>query len=197
MMQLLPYEEGDKDLPRKQRLYWQLFIHERFAAIALGLPPVLMACGYPQPDVTLPTYIQTGFGSLCRLFSILDNDFMHYWTKYQGSSEKMGIMFWNPEPRHGEITASWIERKHQELDAHERSQHPNDIDILHSVEDDRDSYSGASNKTMDPHTLMAIGCFTHAPEQQPALNSPPGHVFDFSCTRRGHPAAGSCWSIGE
>lgn len=156
MMQLLPYEEGGQDLPRKQRLYWQLFIHERFAAIALGLPPVLTTCGYPQPDVTLPTYIQTGFGSLCRLFSILDNDFMHYWTQYQGSSEKMGIMFWNPEPRHGEITASWIERKHQELDAHERSQHLNDVDILHSVENDRDSYSSESPEDTGPSWSTSV-----------------------------------------
>ncbi|KAL5603992.1 hypothetical protein FOVSG1_006742 [Fusarium oxysporum f. sp. vasinfectum] len=150
MMQLLPYEEGDEDLPRKQRLYWQLFIHERFAAIALGLPPVLTVCGYPQPDVALPTYIQTGFGRLCRLFSIMDNDFMRYWTKYQGSSEKMGITFWNPEPRDDEMTASWIERKHQELDADERSQHQNDANILHSVENDRDSYSSSSPEDTEP-----------------------------------------------
>jgi hypothetical protein len=150
MMQLLPYEEGDEDLPRKQRLYWQLFIHERFAAIALGLPPVLTACGYPRPDTILPTYIQTGFGRLCRLFGIMDNDFMRYWMKYQGSSEKMGITFWNPEPRDDEMTASWIEQKHQELDADERSQHRNDVNILHTVENDGDSFSSASPEDTGP-----------------------------------------------
>ncbi|KAM0541487.1 hypothetical protein ACHAPJ_013222 [Fusarium lateritium] len=150
MMQLLPYEDGDEDLPRKQRLYWQLFIHERFSAIALGLPPVLTACEYPQPDMVLPTYIQTGFGRLCRLFSTMDSDFMRYWMKYQGSSEKMGIRLWNPEPRNDEMTASWIEQKHQELDSDEHRQYLDGDDTMHNVEHAGNSFNSASPEDAGP-----------------------------------------------
>lgn len=127
MMQLIPYEENDKEFVRKQRLYWQLFIHERFVCITMGLPPTLTQCAYPSPDSSMETDIHAGFQSLCRLFSIMDGDFMRYWTQYQGTPGKMGTAFWNPDHRHHEITAAWIERKHQELDRDEFNQQRSDL----------------------------------------------------------------------
>ena len=127
MMQLISYDENDKEFVRKQRLYWQLFIHERFVCITMGLPPTLTHCAFPCPDSSMAPDIHAGFQSLCRLFSIMDGDFMRYWTQYQGTPGKMGTAFWNPDQRQHEITAAWIERKHQELDRDESNQQQSDL----------------------------------------------------------------------
>lgn len=132
MMQLIPHDENDKEFVRKQRLYWQLFIHERFVCITLGLPPTLTQCAFPCPDSSMAPDIHAGFQSLCRLFSIMDGDFMRYWTQYQGTPGKMGTAFWNPDHRQHEITAAWIERKHQELDRDEFNQRQSDLHMSRS-----------------------------------------------------------------
>ncbi|CAI6341579.1 unnamed protein product [Periconia digitata] len=86
---------------RRQRLYWQAFIHERFVAILdyrdAILPPLETL---PEDDSTIPIQIHEGFNQIIKLFRLLDGDFLKNWLGSQG----------------GRVTSTWIEAKSRELE---------------------------------------------------------------------------------
>jgi hypothetical protein len=107
-IQLLRVENQDimSGLPlheraRRQRLYWQAFIHERFVAILdyrqAILPPLDTL---PEDDPTIPISVHEGFIQIIKLFRLVDPEFLRNWL---GS--------------HGKVTCDWIEAKSRELEA--------------------------------------------------------------------------------
>ncbi|KAF1954003.1 hypothetical protein CC80DRAFT_506834 [Byssothecium circinans] len=99
MAPLPPHERS-----RRQRLYWQAFIHERFVAILdyrnAILPPL---DNLPEDDPTIPLQIHEGFNQIIKLFSLLDRDFLKNWLGSQG----------------GRVTSTWIEAKSRQLEGDE------------------------------------------------------------------------------
>jgi hypothetical protein len=94
--QLSPSERS-----RRQRLYWQAYIHERFLAILdyrrAILPPLYTL---PEDDPTLPIQIHEGFNQIIKLFRMLDTEFLDSWLGSQG----------------GSVTSTWVEAKSRELE---------------------------------------------------------------------------------
>ncbi|KAF3016307.1 hypothetical protein E8E15_003424 [Penicillium rubens] len=85
---------------RRQRLYWQCFIHERFMSIVnfspVTLPPHSQ---YPEEDTFVGADIQQGWTQVIKTFCMLDASFIGLWIGDRT-----------------QVTASWVERKHRELD---------------------------------------------------------------------------------
>ncbi|KAL6851259.1 hypothetical protein ACO1O0_008387 [Amphichorda felina] len=100
-----------REIARRQRLYWECFIHERFVNIMSGCPSVLppLSTGPPIPDPSIPPYVDLGFRRLLLLFAIMDDSFLSHWNAQQDPGLHV------PEP----MTAQWIEHKQAELDRHE------------------------------------------------------------------------------
>ncbi|RAR06043.1 c6 transcription [Stemphylium lycopersici] len=94
--QLLPPERS-----RRQRLYWQAYIHERFLAI-LDYRRAILTPLYtlPEDDPTLPIQVHEGFNQIIKLFRLLDNEFLNSWLDSQGAS----------------VTSTWVEEKSRELE---------------------------------------------------------------------------------
>lgn len=101
MAQLPPPERS-----RRQRLYWQAYIHERFVAVLdyrhAILPPLEKL---PEDDPTIPIQVHEGFNQIIKLFSLLDPEFLQNWLGSQG----------------GSVTSSWIEAKSRELEGDEET----------------------------------------------------------------------------
>ncbi|KAL8369481.1 hypothetical protein RB595_000005 [Gaeumannomyces hyphopodioides] len=91
---------------RRVRMYWEVFIHERFLTIVAYLPPSLppLPLGATlralREDQSVPAHINAGFSSLIEMFTIIDADFMRNWL----GPDKSGI------------TPEWIEAKRSQLD---------------------------------------------------------------------------------
>ena len=102
---------GRREIARRQRLYWECFIHERFVNIMSGCPSVLrpLSTGPPVPDPSIPRYVDLGFRHLLSLFAVMDESFLSHWN----AQNDPGVPV--PEP----MTAQWIENKQAELDRHE------------------------------------------------------------------------------
>ncbi|PSN65592.1 hypothetical protein BS50DRAFT_601912 [Corynespora cassiicola Philippines] len=84
---------------RRQRLYWQAYIHERFLAVLdyrLAILPPLDSL--PEDDPTIPLQVHEGFIQIIKLFRLLDPDFLKNWS--QGSN----------------VTSAWVEEKSRELE---------------------------------------------------------------------------------
>ncbi|KAM0331501.1 hypothetical protein ACHAQA_003178 [Verticillium albo-atrum] len=90
-----------------QRLYWEVYIHERFLTIASGFPSILppLKTGVPLRDPIIPAHIQFGFDRITQLFIILDDVFLSHWDGRDDMATK--------------ITIDWIESKQVQLDQHE------------------------------------------------------------------------------
>lgn len=103
MATLPPHERS-----RRQRLYWQAFIHERFVAIIdyrhAILPPL---DSLPENDPTIPISIHEGFNQIIKLFQLLDQEFLRNWLGSQGK---------------GNVTCDWVEAKSKELEGEEESE---------------------------------------------------------------------------
>jgi hypothetical protein len=85
---------------RRQRLYWEAFVHERFLAILDYRSAVLQPLkNLPEDDPSIPLSVQEGFNEIIKLFKLLDQDFLQNWNESRGS-----------------ITPAWIEKKSKELD---------------------------------------------------------------------------------
>lgn len=88
---------------RRQRLYWQCFIHERFMSIVYFSPVTLPPhAQYPEEDTTTASVsagIQQGWTQVIKTFCMLDASFISLWIGDRS-----------------QVTASWVERKHRELD---------------------------------------------------------------------------------
>lgn len=86
---------------RRQRLYWQAYIHERFMAILdyrrAILPPLYTL---PEDDPTIPLQVHEGFNQIIKLFRMLDTDFLGSWLDSHG----------------GAVTSTWVEAKSRELE---------------------------------------------------------------------------------
>lgn len=88
---------------RRQRLYWQAYIHERFLAIldyrqAIMLPLYTL----PEDDPTIPVQVHEGFNQIIKLFRLLDTEFLSSWLGAAGQT--------------GPVTSTWVEAKSRELE---------------------------------------------------------------------------------
>ncbi|KAB5542807.1 hypothetical protein GE09DRAFT_226859 [Coniochaeta sp. 2T2.1] len=119
MIQMLEVQDrkesrgNDVDVARYQRMYWELFIHERFTTILMSYPSILPPLRSPLPlaDPTISPHVNVGFTRLIRLFLILDDDFLRHWIAQNYEEE-------DAKP---EMTISWIEHKQQQLDDDEHT----------------------------------------------------------------------------
>jgi hypothetical protein len=88
---------------RRQRLYWQAYVHERFIAILdyrhAILPPLYTL---PEEDATISTQVHDGFIQIIKLFRLLDTEFISSWLGVQNAP--------------GKITSTWVEAKSRELE---------------------------------------------------------------------------------
>ncbi|KAI6844079.1 hypothetical protein KC340_g785 [Hortaea werneckii] len=99
-MLMLPFTERSQ----RQRLYWTVFIHERFYAIACHRPALLRPLDtLPEPDGTIPIDINTGFIQIIRLFLHIDDDMLSKWFATFDSEQHVDL--------------TWIVDKHQQIDA--------------------------------------------------------------------------------
>ncbi|KAF1356119.1 hypothetical protein BDV97DRAFT_374009 [Delphinella strobiligena] len=100
VMRTLPLHER----ARRQRLYCEAFVHERYLAIANNRPIVLPPLQHlPELDPSLPTGIHEGFNQIISLFSLIDNDFVMNWLgSHTGSTT---------------VTSTWVEDKQKQIDA--------------------------------------------------------------------------------
>ncbi|KAF2458710.1 hypothetical protein BDY21DRAFT_341101 [Lineolata rhizophorae] len=85
---------------RRQRLYWEAFVHERFLAIADFRPCVLSPLWeMPEFDPSLPYGIHEGFYQIIKLFRLMDDDFLRRWLGDRSL-----------------VDVPWVEEKHKQLD---------------------------------------------------------------------------------
>ncbi|KAF4998381.1 hypothetical protein FDECE_11808 [Fusarium decemcellulare] len=100
----------NNELARRQRLYWEAFIHERFLTIMPGYPSILppLRTGLPLRDSNIPPHVNAGFNRLIHLFLIMDDTFLSHWKAQQDPN--------CPAP---DMTADWIETKQAQLDQDE------------------------------------------------------------------------------
>ncbi|KAL6900158.1 hypothetical protein GGI43DRAFT_59898 [Trichoderma evansii] len=99
-----------RDVPKFQRVYWQVFIHERFLTILSGFPCIMtpLPTGLPVRDPSIPAHIDVGFNRLIRLFQIMDGPLLLYWSAQQ-----------NPTQPVAGVCLQWIEGKQAQLDQDE------------------------------------------------------------------------------
>ncbi|TFA99070.1 hypothetical protein CCMA1212_009165 [Trichoderma ghanense] len=99
-----------RDVPKFQRVYWEVFIHERFLTILSGFPCIMapLPNGLPVRDTSIPAHIDVGFNRLIRLFEIMDGPFLLYWNAQQNPAQ--------PVPG---LSLQWIESKQAQLDEDE------------------------------------------------------------------------------
>ncbi|KAK0388331.1 hypothetical protein NLU13_4576 [Sarocladium strictum] len=105
------FSSDPRENARRTRMYWELFIHERFLAIAAGYPTVLPALpeGPPTGDDSIPIHVEVGFNRIISMFCILDDRFLDLWSSQTASL-----------PLVAPVTSEWIESKQSELDRDER-----------------------------------------------------------------------------
>lgn len=85
---------------KRERLYWLLFIQERFDAICNFRPAILSPLpSLPDYDPSLPPMIHTGFIHLIKLFRMVDTNFVKHRLDRSSSS----------------IDLAWIREKQAEL----------------------------------------------------------------------------------
>lgn len=109
MVQMLridsPDTKFDADLSRrarKQRLYWEMFVHERYSAIADYRPVILKPLDrMPELDPNLPLGVHDGFCQIIKLFQLVDGDFLQNWLNRQQETSV--------------TDSAWIEKKQEEL----------------------------------------------------------------------------------
>ncbi|KAH8178826.1 fungal zn(2)-Cys(6) binuclear cluster domain-containing protein [Sarocladium implicatum] len=103
------FSPDPRENARRCRMYWELFIHERFFTIAAGYPSVLqpLPCGLPTGDDSIPFHVESGFNRIISLFCVLDARFLELWT---AQSFAMPV---------SPVTPDWIEAKQSELDKDE------------------------------------------------------------------------------
>ncbi|GAB7340233.1 hypothetical protein MBLNU457_6698t1 [Dothideomycetes sp. NU457] len=99
-MQSLPLIER----ARRQRLYWEAFVHERYNSITDCHAPVLQELPImPENDPSIPHWVMNGFNQIIGLFRLLDKEFIHFWQSSRSGQT--------------DFTSSWIENKQREIDA--------------------------------------------------------------------------------
>ena len=87
-------------LAQQERLYWLLFVHERYNSIAFHRPAILTALPYlPRPDASIPVDVMNGFTQIISLFKPIDEEFLENWLNM-------------PSPS---MTSAWIKKKQADL----------------------------------------------------------------------------------
>jgi Fungal Zn(2)-Cys(6) binuclear cluster domain len=85
---------------QRERMYWLLFIHERYFSINHRQSAVLAPLpDYPGWDSSIPAGVMEGFDQIISLFRIIDADFIENWINRELPS----------------VTFTWIEKKQAEL----------------------------------------------------------------------------------
>lgn len=88
---------------RRQRLYWQAYIHERFLAILDYRQAIMVPLHtLPEDDPTIPVQVHEGFIQIIKLFRLLDTEFLSSWLGAAGQT--------------GPVTSTWVEAKSRELE---------------------------------------------------------------------------------
>lgn len=88
---------------RRQRLYWEAWIHERFLSIVDYRQAILPNLPtLPEEDHSIPYHIYEGFNQIIKLFLVLDFDFLDNWLAVDRRSTA--------------VTAAWVERKNKQLE---------------------------------------------------------------------------------
>ena len=84
---------------RRQRAYWECFIHERFTALSGNMPICLPPLPtLPEHDPSLSPEIEQGWFLIIQTFMLIDAEFVELWN---GDRSR--------------VTSEFIERKHREL----------------------------------------------------------------------------------
>jgi hypothetical protein len=103
MVQLLRISEKPHGHPVGQRLYCNVYIHERAFALNYERPAILPPLGQlPDRDPNLSPRVHDGFTRIIRVFSLVDDDFVRHWLR-KGQE--------NPF-----LTLDWIEMKQKQLE---------------------------------------------------------------------------------
>ncbi|KUL82797.1 hypothetical protein ZTR_09594 [Talaromyces verruculosus] len=90
----------DKERCRRQRVYWECFIHERFTALTYYRPPCLPAmAASPDHDPSIDAQLEEGFNKTIKNFSIIDSQFLDFWLGDRSA-----------------VTPDWVAKQQQELD---------------------------------------------------------------------------------
>ncbi|KAK9481641.1 hypothetical protein V1527DRAFT_99921 [Lipomyces starkeyi] len=86
------------EVARRKRLFWLLFIHERFLAIHCSLPAVLRADDAPtaEADAHLPAGIQDWFFQISSVFQLIDEPLLTAW-----------------DGRTDDVSVEWIQEKNR------------------------------------------------------------------------------------
>ncbi|KAG6244390.1 hypothetical protein E4U24_005165 [Claviceps purpurea] len=119
MMNLDQYHEGDPrlghiELCRRQRMYWEMYIHERFLNVISGYPCIMtpLPTGLPFHDDSIPPYVSMGWNRLILLFQHIDDSFLAHWSAQQDPNKQQS-------PSAPELTSQWIESKQAQIDQDE------------------------------------------------------------------------------
>ncbi|KAJ5085207.1 hypothetical protein N7532_009978 [Penicillium argentinense] len=99
---------------RRQRAYYECFIHERFTALTFHRPTCL-AClqNFPDHDPSLPEHVEEGFNLLIQSFCFVDRQFLDF-----ALGDRSGV------------TVEWIQMKQQELDDYDWHQKVSELPEL-------------------------------------------------------------------
>ncbi|OCL11724.1 hypothetical protein AOQ84DRAFT_422513 [Glonium stellatum] len=85
---------------RRQRAYWECFIHERFSALSDYKPICLDPLpNMPEHDPSISPAVEHGWNHIIQTFVLVDKEF---------------VTFWIGDRSH--VTPEWIERKHRQLE---------------------------------------------------------------------------------
>lgn len=90
----------DKERCRRQRAYWECFIHERFTALTYYRPPCLPPLpDLPDHDPCIPAEVEEGFNKTIGNFRLVDPQFLDFWLGDRSA-----------------VTAEWVAKKQQQLE---------------------------------------------------------------------------------
>ena len=89
-----PQDSVPPETLRQQRLYWLLYVHERYQSISEYRNAVLNALpSMPEHDTTVSLGVQVGFLRLVKLFTLVDDDFTENWLSRR---------------QDGRVTPAWV-----------------------------------------------------------------------------------------
>ncbi|KAG5949893.1 hypothetical protein E4U53_005665 [Claviceps sorghi] len=129
MMNLHQYHKGDPSLShtelcRRQRMYWEMYIHERFLYIVSGFPCTMvpLRTGLPFHDDSIPLHVTVGWNRLILLFQKIDDSFLAHWAAQQERN--------NQSSSAPELTSQWIESKQAQIDQDESDALEDEKDMI-------------------------------------------------------------------